>query len=118
MYLGAPAPLFRLAKQLRFEETAAEKLHWTQLSRNQLGVKFRGQHPIYYYDADFCCHTLKIIVEVDGLIHDSKENQFNDVLRTSGFNEFNIEVIRFTNEKVINNIEYVLFRIKERLKVR
>ena len=60
----------------------------------------------------------KIIVEVDGPIHDSTENQFNDLLRTSGFNEFNIEVMRFTNEEVMNNIEDVVLRIKERLKAR
>jgi len=118
MYLGAPAPLFRLAKQLRLEETAAEKLPWARLSRSQLGVKFRRQHPIYYYVADFYCHSHKIIVEVDGPTHDSKENQFSDLLRTSGFNEFNIEVIRFTNEEVMNNIEDVVLRIKEKLKVR
>lgn len=73
MYLGAPAPLFRLAKQLRLEETAAEKLPWARLSRSQLGVKFRRQHPIYYYVADFYCHSHKIIVEVDGPTHDRKK---------------------------------------------
>ena len=58
-YLGAPAPLFRLAKQLRLEETAAEKLPWARLSRSQSGVNFRRQHPIYYYVADFYCHSHK-----------------------------------------------------------
>ena len=47
-----------------------------------------------------------------------ERNQFSDLLRTSGFNEFNIEVIRFTNEEVMNNIEDVVLRIKEKLKVR
>jgi len=118
MYLAASASLFGFSKQLRLQETPAEKLLWSRLSRNQLGVKFRRQHPIYYYVADFYCHSHKIIVEVDGPIHNSKENQFNDLIRTSGFNEFNIEVIRFTNEEVINNIDDVVFRIKERLKIR
>lgn len=118
MYLGAPPSLLEVAKQLRTQETPAEKLLWTRLSRNQLGVKFRRQHPIYYYVADFYCHSHKIVVEVDGPIHDSKENQFNDLLRTSGFNEFDIEVLQFTNEEVMNNIEDVVLRIQERLKVR
>ena len=118
MYLGASASLFGLAKQLRLEETPAEKLLWSRLSRNQLGVKFRRQHPIYYYVADFYCHSHKLIVEVDGPIHDSKENQFNDLVRTAGFNEFNIEVIRFSNDEIIYNLDDVIFRIKEKLKVR
>src|SRR4026209_2465061 len=78
MYLAASASLFGFSKQLRLQETPAEKLLWSRLSRNQLGVKFRRQHPIYYYVADFYCHSHKIIVEVDGPIHNSKENQFND----------------------------------------
>ncbi|HMG93054.1 MAG TPA: DUF559 domain-containing protein, partial [Chryseolinea sp.] len=49
MYLGASAKLFATAKQLRLQETLAEKLLWSRLSRNQLGVSFRRQHPIYTY---------------------------------------------------------------------
>jgi imidazole glycerol-phosphate synthase subunit HisF len=118
MYLGASAALFGAAKQLRQSETAAEKFLWSRLSRNQLGVNFRRQHPIYTYVADFYCHSHRLIVEVDGPIHDTEENRFYDFQRTAGFDEFNIELIRFTNEEVMNDIEDVLRRILKCLNTR
>ena len=108
MFLGASPDLFWFAKQLRLQETEAEKLLWSRLSRKQLGVKFRRQHPIYSYIADFYCHSHKLVIEVDGPIHDSEENTFNDKIRTCGFNEFNIKVLRFTNNQIFNDIETVL----------
>ena len=115
MFLGASPDLFWFAKQLRLQETEAEKLLWSRLSRKQLGVKFRRQHPIYSYVADFYCHSHKLVIEVDGPIHDSEENTFNDKIRTCGFNEFNIKVLRFTNNQIFSDIETVLETIKKAL---
>jgi cyclase len=115
MFLGASSDLFGFAKQLRLQETEAEKLLWSRLSRRQLGVKFRRQHPIYTYVADFYCHSHKLIIEVDGAVHDSEENTFYDKIRTYGFNEFKINVRRFTNNQIFDDIETVLETIKKTL---
>ena len=113
MFLGASPDLFWFAKQLRRQETEAEKLLWSRLSHRQLGVKFRRQHPIYSSVADFYCHSRRLIVEVDGPIHDSSENKFNDAIRTSGFKEFKITVLRFSNDEIFNNLEAVVQAIKQ-----
>jgi cyclase len=82
MFLGAYPDLFWFAKRLRNHETKAEKILWSRLSNKQLGVKFRRQHPIHSYVADFYCHSHKLIIEVDGPIHDSVEHKLYDEKRT------------------------------------
>jgi len=118
MFLGASPKLFGFAKQLRLHETEAEKLLWSRLSCKRLGVKFRRQHPIHSYVADFYCHSHKLVVEVDGPIHDSVEKKLYDATRTSCFNEFKIRVVRFTNDQILNDIETALENIKKALKER
>ncbi len=116
MHLGASGNLFAMARQLRLQETEAEKRLWCRLRNNQLGVKFRRQHPIYTYVVDFYCHSCGLVIEVDGLVHSTKESEFNDSVRTKAFTEFNIEVIRFTNYEVLFDIETVLDKIKTSIK--
>ncbi|SRR5258706_13244113 len=115
MFLGASAFLFEKAKLLRLQETEAEKFLWSKLSGKQLGVKFRRQHPIYSYVADFYYHACRLVIEVDGPIHNTTENIAYDKIRTQGFQEFKIDVIRFTNEEVLNNIDLVLQKISDYL---
>jgi very-short-patch-repair endonuclease len=116
MFLGADGHLFEMARQLRLQETEAEKLLWSRLCKNQLGVKFRRQHPIYTYVVDFYCHSCRLVIEVDGFVHSTREAQFNDSIRTKAFTEFNIEVMRFTNEEVLFDIETVLEKVGLHLK--
>lgn len=115
MFLGAGGHLFEMARMLRRYETQAEKFLWSRLCSNQLGVKFRRQHPIYDYIADFYCHSRGLVVEVDGPVHNHKEAQFDDSVRSKAFEEFNIEVIRFTNDEVLLDIEEVIRKIKYHL---
>jgi len=115
MFLGAKAHLFKKAEQLRARETEAEQILWSRLCKKQLGVKFRRQHPIDEYILDFYCHAYRLAIEVDGEIHNSKKNQEYDKLRTECLNEFKIEVVRFTNSEVMNNLDAVLQKIKERI---
>ena len=115
MFLGANPNLFAVAKDLRLHETEAEKLLWSKLSNKQLGVRFRRQHPIYSYIADFYCHSCKLVVEVDGPSHDTEENKSYDACRTDGFKEFDIKVLRFTNHEVLNDIDRVVEIIKRTL---
>ena len=114
MWKGAPASSFGKAKSLRNNETKAEILLWEKLKNNQLGgFKFRRQHPISLYIADFYCHKLKLIIEIDGEYHFTKEQIPKDKERTNMI-EFNgVQVIRFSNEEILSNIETVLQEIEK-----
>ena len=112
MFLGAGGHLFEMARTLRRQETEAERVLWTKLCKQQPGVKFRRQHPIYNYIADFYCHSHRLVIEVDGPVHNTTEAKFDDSLRTKAFEEFGITVIRFTNEEVLHDVEEVIRKIK------
>ena len=73
MFYGASNLIFENAKLLRNRLTLSESLLWEYLSNKQLGVKFRRQHPISRYIADFYCHEVKLIIELDGSIHNQSE---------------------------------------------
>jgi nicotinamide-nucleotide amidase len=89
---------------------------WKNLRGKQLGgYKFRRQHIIGSYIADFVCIPAKLILEVDGLIHQVPENIISDAERTAELNRFGFDVIRFTNEEVLNNIEGVLNTVLQKL---
>ena len=73
MHFGASHLLFERAAELRKFSTHTEDIIWGYLKGNQLGVKFRRQHPLLFYVVDFYCHKLKLIVEIDGSIHDKED---------------------------------------------
>ncbi len=73
MFNEANPLVFELAKELRRNMTDAEIILWSYLKGGINGLKFRRQHPIGIYVADFYCHKIKLIVEVDGSIHNKKE---------------------------------------------
>lgn len=113
MYFGAKPSLFKLARELRKDETEAEKILWSKLNKNQiLGLRFRRQHPINIFNADFYCEKLKLVIEVDGSIHEITEYQEHDKGRSDLFNDLGITVIRFTNEQIIHEIDYTISQIK------
>ena len=117
MYFGATPDVFKKAKELRKFETVAEKLLWTRLHKNQLlGLQFRRQHPIFRFIADFYCPKIKLVIEVDGSIHELPENQDYDIGRRGILNDFGITVMRFTNEQIINDIENVILEIEREVK--
>ena len=102
------------ARKLRREETPAEKLLWQQLRNRSLNdCKFRRQHPIGEYFADFVCLEKKLVVEIDGYSHDLTEEQ--DKQRTEYLKEQGFEVIRFKNDEVENSLEGVVLKIKEQI---
>ncbi len=78
-------------------------------------MRIRRQHPAWKFIADYYCHEVKLIIEVDGEIHSTKENKAYDINRDVTLNEFGIEVIRFSNEQVINEIDYVIDQIKKKI---
>ena len=114
LFYGAKPETFEAARILRIRMTPAEKLLWERLRNKQLNnLKFRRQHPIHFYIADFYCHEKKLVVELDGKIHEKPENLEWDKNRTAVMNDYDIKVIRFTNEEVIGEIEKVLLKIAE-----
>ena len=112
MSLGANHLIYRNAGILRNNPTAAEAALWMYLKSGQLGVKFRRQHPLKVYIADFYCHQFKLIIEVDGSIHQLPEVAANDIEREQYLKEQGFKVVRFTNNQIFNNIEYVLKEIE------
>ncbi len=110
--------LKEFVKQSRSTPTDAENALWQMLRGKKLeGYKFRRQHIIGSYIADFICLKAKLIIEVDGLIHQLPANKANDEERTKWLKEKGFEVIRFTNEEVIGDTENVLAKILNELAI-
>jgi len=83
MFYGAKPIIFERAKALRQNLTKAEKALWDILRKKQmLGLRFKQQHPISIFIADFYCHAIKLVIEVDGNIHNTEENKNYDKART------------------------------------
>lgn len=92
--------------QLRKNPTPAEAALWQVVRNKQLGgFKFRRQHIIHVFIVDFVCIRAKLIIEVDGRIHDFQKEY--DEARTKHLNQEGFRVIRFRNEEVLYQIETV-----------
>ncbi len=102
---------------LRYNQTPQEVLLWTRLRREQLGFKFRRQHSIGGYIADFYCPEKKLVIEIDGKEHSKKENKEYDKIRTDYFRGLDINVLRFTNTEININIDGVIQKIFSKLKL-
>ena len=101
------------ARENRQNQTEAESLLWQQLRNSLTGYKIRRQHAIGSYIADFICLKKALIIEVDGDYHLGITEQ--DEIRTQVLNELGFEVIRFTNDEVIADINQVVKKIKLKL---
>lgn len=101
-----------LAREMRTSPTPAENHLWQRLRKEQvLGFKFRRQYPIDRFIVDFYCTETRLVIEVDGSIHD--EQQEADQLRTEFLESLNIRVLRFTNGEVLQQTDGVIERIAE-----
>jgi leucyl-tRNA synthetase len=105
---------FENAKDNRKNSTEAESILWELLRGNKLDYKFRRQHAIENYIADFVCLHLWLIVEIDGGYHLATEQIAADKLRDEQLSKIGFTTIRFTNEQISNDIENVLKQIKEK----
>ncbi|UPT66621.1 MAG: endonuclease domain-containing protein [Sphingobacteriales bacterium JAD_PAG50586_3] len=116
MHGDAVPKIFENARVLRKELTFAEKVLWNEIrSRKLNGYKFRRQHVISLYIADFYCHESKLAIELDGGYHNTKDRIELDKLRTEVLNDFGITVLRFTNIEVLDNLDFVIETIKTHL---
>jgi imidazole glycerol-phosphate synthase subunit HisF len=107
MFYGAKKETFQFASFLRNHLTESEEILWSYLKKNQFNYRFKCQHPISKYVVDFYCHPLRFVIEVDGSIHLLEEVHEHDVNREENLRTFGLEIIRFSNEMVLYDIEYV-----------
>ncbi len=103
----------RHARALRREMTDSERKLWTHLRGGQLGVKFRRQHPLGNYIADFVCLEPRLVVELDGSQHQA--HQEYDARRESYLRAQGFEVLRFGSNDPFNHLDGVLQAIANRL---
>lgn len=114
LHKGSIGKLFEYARDLRKNETSAEDLLWRNLRNRKLdGLKFRRQHPLDKFIADFYCHEKGLVIEVDGSVHDSRDAKESDGGRTYELYEFGVTVLRFRNEEVLKEMNLVLKKIRE-----
>jgi very-short-patch-repair endonuclease len=102
------------SRALRRDPTDAERKLWSALRRKSLaGARFRRQHPIGDFFADFCCIEHKLVIEVDGGQH--ADTQTYDERRTSFLAAQGFRVLRFWNSDVLTNLDGVIEAISQNL---
>jgi len=103
------------ARALRHELTRSEKALWLQLRNRKLGgLKFRRQQPLDPYILDFFCADKRLVIELDGGQHDIPEEREYDEKRTAFLNNKGLEVLRFWNNQVRENLPWVLELIRRK----
>lgn len=102
-------------RENRKDPTPAEDLLWQNIRNNKLGIKVRRQHSIEGFIVDFALLEARLVVEIDGEYHNDEQQRIYDEARTKYLNEFDLKLIRFTNEEVLNNISAVIGKIKDEI---
>lgn len=106
--------LIQFRKELRKTLTPAEASLWKHLKAKQLdGKRFTKQHSIGNYIVDFYCASEKLIIELDGEIHQNATAAEYDLERTKFLNSLGYRVIRFENKMVFDFLPSVLQEIKD-----
>ncbi len=101
-----------LVRALRRQPTPAEARLWEMVRGRKLaGLKFRRQHPVGRYIADFCCQEARLIVELDGTSHDAAERRETDAERDAYLRARGYTVLRFRNEAIFTNTRATLQQI-------
>jgi len=101
MHLGAKPSTFRNAAHLRINLTKAEEILWKRLRNNQIeGIHFRRQHPFDRYVPDFYAHAVRLVIELDGNIHEEKSVMFTDADRELNLKLHGLIILRYSNEEV------------------
>jgi very-short-patch-repair endonuclease len=97
------------ARELRKKQTTSEQILWTCLRNRRLGgLKFKRQHPICKFVADFYCHEAGLVIELDGAVHLERDQAERDKIRTEIINNLGISVLRFNNSQIKNELEKCL----------
>ncbi len=112
-----PPPINRMrARAMRKDQTRAEAMLWQALRGGQLeGFKFRRQVPLHNYIIDFVCFDAKVIIEVDGAQHADSDG---DVRRDAYFRSVGFETLRFWNDEIEKNLDFVCLSVLDCLRGR
>lgn len=103
----------QLVRDLRQRQTETETLLWQELRNGKLdGLKFRRQRPLGRYIADFCCDAKKLVVEIDGAVHETQNQRDYDALRDEMMKVYDYTVLRIRADDVEASLETVLARIR------
>jgi very-short-patch-repair endonuclease len=109
---GTTPNIIAAARRLRRQLTPAEKMLWEALKERQCnGLKFRCQHPVESFIVDFYCPQYRLVIEVDGGVHDQQVEY--DAARTERLSQLGYRIIRFRNQEVISNLSQVLQQITD-----
>jgi very-short-patch-repair endonuclease len=101
----------KLTYEFRDNPTPAEKVLWNILrNKDVLGLKFRRQHKIGQFIVDFYCHSIGLIIEVDGKVHEKRKTE--DQIRSRFFRTLGLRVIRFSNKEILNSIQEIKRKIE------
>ena len=103
-----------LARQLRKNSTLPEVLLWQNIKQRAYGVQFHRQVPMLEYIADFYCHEIGLVIEIDGDSHD--HSFLYDAKRQGELEAYGVSFLRFSNEEVKKNMFSVLLVIEEKVK--
>ncbi len=108
------SPLTECARELRREQTIAEKHAWYLLrDRRTIGLKFRRQVAIDDFIVDFYCDELKLIIEIDGDVHDRDTQKRRNEARDKRLKKLGYKILRFSNALVINDPDVLIQAVRQ-----
>ncbi|MBX4205515.1 MAG: endonuclease domain-containing protein [Candidatus Doudnabacteria bacterium] len=102
-------------KLLRHNAPDPEQILWYYLRNKAFGYKFRRQYSVSQYVLDFYCSKLRLAIEIDGDSHFNPKARIYDTIREKRVKQQNIQILRFTNDEIRENIEAVIEKISNNL---
>ena len=106
--------LANLPRELREKQTRAEEYLWRVLrDRRFRGLKFRRQHRVTNFIADFYCHSLKLIIELDGEVHSTASQAAHDENRDTYLEYLGYSIIRIPNQDIFQDLAAVMARLSK-----
>lgn len=109
----AKAEKLEKARDMRKNPTATEKIMWEKVRRNRLGVSIRRQAIILGYIVDFWCPSKRLVIEIDGEIHETQKEY--DKRRDKIISSLDIKILRFTNKQILTDLYSVISEIRKYL---
>ena len=109
--ITGPRSTIKLSRKLRREMTLPEVMLWQELRKRPSGFKFRRQHPAGVYVIDFFCAEAKLVIEVDGSVHDGPKAALRDMNRSAFLKSRDIATTRIPATAILADVEPVVMRI-------
>jgi very-short-patch-repair endonuclease len=100
---------------LRKQPISAERILWGRLRKKQLGHRFNRQYGIGKFVVDFYCAEKRLVIEIDGATHSTEKEIRNDLKREKYIKDLGLNIKRYTNKEVFDNLSLVVWDIYEML---